>query len=466
MLQSCRHPRESSLQRPDIVTNTPARKLAITVIFVALLGGCDDCHTEESSAPPDVDTIDEWLDIRAQSLSDIDDLGPVMEMADDRELILLGESTHGTHEYYQWRAEMTLALAEEQGIDFVGIEGDWHTARAADQYVTGQLVAEDARQVVEDAFDRWPRWMWANSEFADFLEEIRAHNEANPEHPVRIYGIDMQGFFGSLNRLVEIVAEDHPGDARRIREYLQCLNRFFPQPGQYAQAIESGATEGCEEEITDAVEAVGQLYDGDGIRDLSARKHARVVASGEEQFRKRVTGGDDYFWNVRAAHMFDAVQGMLAHHGDDARGVIWAHNTHIGDARATDMSDQGRINIGQVSRETLGDEAVLAVGFSTQSGDVIAGNQWRSPHRSVPLPEPPKGTVDEKLSRHDDSAYFVIFDDGDAELDFWAQRPGQRAVGVVYHPAHEEHGNYVPTNPAQRYDALIYLDETTALDPL
>ncbi len=444
------------------------RLTILTALATALAMGCGDCSppTESTTTTEDIDTVEEWLQLRAHPLEGIDDLQPLLDEADGRELILLGESTHGTREYYDWRAQMTLALAKEQGIDFVGIEGDWHAARAADRYVMGGADAETAREVVEQAFERWPQWMWANEEFAAFLEELRLFNAENPQRPVRVYGIDMHAVFESLDRLLELVNEDHPDQAGQIGAHLGCLRRFSPHAGQYSNAIQQGATEGCEEEIGAAVASVRRLYDGDDVRHLSARKHARVVESGEAQYRKRVTGDDSDFWNVRAAHMFDAVQGMLASHGDDARGVVWAHNTHVGDARATDMADRGRINIGQLSREALGHDAVFSLGFSTRTGDVIAGTQWGSPLRRAELPLPPEQSVEEMFSRHDALQFFVLFEEGDEEFEFFDHRPGHRAVGVVYHPDREHLGNYVPTNPAARYDALIYLDETSALTPL
>ena len=439
--------------------------LAWTLVIASLFAaGCDGCSADD---PADVESVDDWIDERAEPFDEVGQLQSLIARADDRQLILLGEATHGTREFYESRADLTLAIAERQGLDFVAVEGDWIAARAADRYVMGDGDASDVEAMLRDNFDRWPQhWMWANEEFADFLTRVRRYNADNPERPIRIYGIDMHGFFDSLNRLTERLEDESPDDADAVMEALGCLREFSPDPGRYARHIQAQATEGCQYEIEDAVDKIRQWYDGDDIDDLSARKHARVVAAGEAQYRERIQGPPGAFWNVRATHMFDATQGMLDHHGEDARGVVWAHNTHVGDARATDMAAQNRVNIGQLARQALGADTVLSVGFSTLHGDVIAARQQGAMAETMALPTAADGSLDEILNRHDESRFLVEFSDGDAELPFWTDRPGHRAVGVTYHPDREYPGNYVDTNPAARYDAIIVLETTSALRPL
>lgn len=444
-----------------------------TLALIAL--GCDGCDSDESSSPAslvdeseelDLDTVEDWLQARATPLNDIDDLAPIMDAAGDRQLILMGEASHGTREFYEWRAEMSMAIADGDGLDFVGIEGDWHAARAADRYVMGEGDIDDVETVVVDAFERWPQWMWANEQFAGFLQDVRRHNDEHSDRPIRIYGIDMHGFFESLERLKELVGDAHPDRKDELAGHLRCLEQYAPEPQRYLAALNADMDESCEEDTAQAVELTQTLFSGDDTESLSAREHARVVESGEAQYRGRVVEGGAAFWNVRASHMFDVARALLEHHGSEARGAIWAHNTHIGDARATDMGDRRRVNIGQLSRESLGEDSVLAIGFSTYQGEVIAGRQWGTPLQKMEVPSAPPGTLDELLNRYEESSFFAVFGADDGNLSYWRPRPGQRAIGVVYQPIQEYPGNYVATNPAERYDTLIFLEETTTLDPL
>lgn len=453
------------------------RKLLSLLAVIALsLPGCSDCSDEASQSKEesieeqaqvgDLDTVADWLQARAQPFESIDGLQPLIARASERPLILLGEASHGTKEFYDWRAELSLGIAEAEGLDFVGIEGDWHAVRAADRYVMGEGDAEEVNAVLVEAFDRWPQWMWANEEFAQFLRRVRAFNEANEERPIRIYGIDMQSFFESLERLASHVdASDHER-ASELADRLDCMSRHAPEPQRYAQALRSNPNQNCEEDIQQAMALTGEIFSGDSPEAVSARKHALNIASGESQIRRSVFQGGQENWNVRASHMFDITEALLQVHGPDARGAIWAHNTHIGDARATDMRERQRVNIGQLAREKMGDDAVFAIGFSTHHGEVIAGRQWNAPRQTMEVPTPPSGSVDEILSRLEANQYFIAFEDDDGERPFWRERPGQRAMGVVYQPEHEQRGNYVATNPAERYDALIFIERTTSLTPL
>lgn len=439
-------------------------KIAVVIALVGLAIGCTDCGKPQNEVDAKFDSVEAWLDARAEVVSDTDELSDIVDDAAERRLVLMGEASHGTAEFYDWRADLTLEIAERDGVDFVAVEGDWYSALAADAYVMGEGDAEDLERILGDAFDRWPRWMWANEQFADFLRRVREHNEQHPDDSIRIYGMDMQGYFSSLTQLVGRLQADDPQAADEIVDDLQCLLQYAPDRHQYAQVVRGDRSRSCEDEIARAVHRVRELYPGGGADDLAMRKHARVVESGEAQTRLGAIEGGTESWNIRVRHMHEIVGELMEHHGDDARGVVWAHNTHVGDARATDMADRGRLNIGQLTREEHGDDYPYIVGFSTKTGEVVAASRGGIPPRILDVPEPPRGSVDEKLSRFGDSPHVVRFQPGDEELSFWADRPGQRAIGVVYHPDREVPGNYVPTNPAERYDALIYIEETRALE--
>ncbi len=441
---------------------------SITVLVVLLFLGCDGCGAPapgDNVWPQGVDSIEGWLDVRGQPVDGPEDVDGLVDAMGERPLVLMGESTHGTQEFYEWRAEMSLALAEEHGVDFVGVEGDWSAARAADRFVMGQGDEDDVHRMLEDAFHRWGQhWMWSNEPFAEFLLEVRRFNEANPDRPIRIYGIDMQGFFESLDRLNERLGAKEGEEIDEIVDNLRCIGEFSPDPGRYARHLQAGDTEGCEEETTAAVRRIEEVFDGDETDELSLRRHARVIAAGERQHRKRLFGDPNDFWNVRVEYMAEAAESLLQAHGDDARGAIWAHNTHIGDARATDMADQGRTNIGHLAREQLGEDAVYAVGFSTYTGEVVAAANQGYPPQVMELPRADDGSVDEILARADESVFVLKFEEDDQRIPDWTRKPGQRAVGVTYAPQREVPGNYVPTNPAKRYEAVIFIEESTALD--
>ncbi len=443
--------------------------LLIVMVAPFVIGGCTGCPS--SSFPlddpePELDSLEAFLEHRAQPLNDVDDLGPLVSLAGDRRLILLGEASHGTREFYDWRAELSLAIAEGPGLDFVGIEGDWHAARAADRFVMGEGDEEDLEQLLVEAFDRWPQWMWANEEFAQFLRQVRRFNEANQERPIRIYGVDMHAFFTSLQRLQERVRRDHPDRANEFHANLQCLSRFAPEGRAYLQALRSQRSQSCEEGVRQAAAMIAELYPDDSTEHLSARKHMRTIVSGESQFRGPAEGDGDQHWNARVHHFYDVAKALLDHHGPDARGAVWAHNTHIGDARATTMAERNRHNIGQISRENLGEEAVLSIGFSTAEGQVIAGAQWGAPLEVMEVPPAPKGSLDAMLRGADQSSYFLQFRKSDRELPYWTELPGQLGIGVVYDPTEYALRNFAPTNPAARYDALIFIDQTSPLNPL
>lgn len=441
----------------------------------------DEERKQEQSGvqPESEDPIAAWHQQRAREFSTIDDLAPILEKASDRRLILLGEASHGTREYYQWRAELSLALAAGPGLDFVALEADAHSVRAADQYVMGQGEADEVEDLLREHFDRWPQWMWANAEFAEFLRNARAHNQENPSRPLRIYGMDVFGFYNSIGQLNALADQYHPEQAPELAGHLNCLGQYGRDRESYARALhnrrhshrghdhqDSGEST-CEAEIQRAFDLVMELFPENEYDHILARTHAHVVRAAEDQQRSRMLGGSPAIhWNARARPMYEITEEILTAKGDDARGAVWAHNTHLGDARASRMGDQDQVNIGQLSRESLGEDAVLSIGFSTYEGRVIAGSQWGAPLEIMEVPKGKEDSLDEILHRLGPSNHFLIFEMEDRELPFFQERPGQRAIGVVYNPARERFGNYVPTNPAARYDILIFLAETEELNPL
>ncbi|WP_294563870.1 erythromycin esterase family protein [uncultured Arthrobacter sp.] len=405
----------------------------------------------------------------ARPLSSETDLDPLLERIGDARYVLIGEASHGTHEFYAWRAALSRRLIEEKGFSFVAVEGDWPDCYAVQRSVTcAQEAPEDPREALR-GFDRWPTWMWANDEVADFARWLRNGNAARePDRRVGFYGLDVYSLWESLRAALEYLEEHHPQHVGAAHEAFRCLEPYAEDPQSYARAAQ-WVPDGCEPEVLRLLAELRSSIADDGGGDRSSRfnaeQNARSAAGAEAYYRVMVKGGPDS-WNVRDRHMVETLEELMKHHGPDARAIVWEHNTHIGDARWTDMADAGMVNVGQLVREAHAPEDVVLVGFGTHSGHVLAASRWGAPVRSMTLPAARKGSVERLLHNvlgAGSSALFV-FDGGEAE---WAADfRGHRAIGVVYHPHAERWGNYVPTVLNRRYDAFLWLDETTALAPL
>ncbi len=422
------------------------------------------------SAPAygDEDTV-EALRALAEPLESPADLDSLVEAIGDRRFVLLGEASHGTAEFYEWRAAISQRLIEEEGFDFIAVEGDWALIQRLNRYVKDLPgAAESAREVLL-TFDRWPLWMWANETIVDLAEWLREHNQDLPEDErVGLHGIDVYNMERSLEKALAYLHETDSDVAEAAAEHYDCMAPFAHQPQAYAQALAQGMTP-CAEPIA----AVMDLFREHGAawREaeprayFEAEQNAFVVKNAERHYRGMVEG-PNVAWNTRARHFHQTVERLGEYHGEGARGIVWAHNTHVGDARATDMADDGRENIGQLMRETHGADNVFLLGFSTHRGAVLAGPQWEGPMEEMEAPPGVEGSYEDLLNQLDMEQALLFFAEADAETGPLAARRGHRAIGVVYQPAMEHLGNYVPTVLPARYDALIYIEETRALDAL
>ncbi len=389
----------------------------------------------------------------------------LMEQLAGARLVLLGEASHGTSEFYTWRDQITRRLIEEHGFRFVAVEGDWNAIYRLNRYVKGQASAGESARLIMQSFIRWPTWMWANEETAALVEWMRVWNAGQPpEARAGFYGIDIYGHEEALRNLPRYVAGTDQERAARIADYLACLLPFADDFGNYARAAHWGMAS-CIEATRAIVETLREDRDAWDIAAdeyLHLKQMAHVIQHAEAHYRAMARGGPDS-WNYRVDHFFQTVKRLMVHYGEDARGVVWAHNTHIGDARATSMAAAGQRNIGQQSREYWGREAVVAVGFASHRGHVLAGRSWGGTREHMTVPAAGPDTLEDYLFRAGQG-------DGWLPLrhvpDLLHQPLGHRAIGVIYHPEREFPGNYVPTLLPQRYDALIYLETTRALQPL
>ncbi len=414
--------------------------------------------------------LDEEIDdIRslARPLRSAPDLDPLLDAVGDARYVLLGEASHGTSEYYASRADLTRRLVVEHGFSFVAVEGDWPDCAMVDRWVKGRSDEASAADVL-GRFERWPTWMWANHEVATFLDWLRAHN-ASTGAQVGFFGLDVYSLWDSLRRVFAYLAEHHPEELDQAIAAYRCFEPYDEDPQAYAWATRM-VSESCEAEVVELLAEVRRaaLDDaastGDADDAFDALQNAEVVAGAERYYRTMVRA-DGESWNVRDGHMADTLDRLMAHHGPSARGVVWAHNTHVGDARATDMARAGMLNLGQLARERHADDGVMLVGFAGHRGSVIAAPAWGDPPRRTPVPPALAGTHEDLLHRALGQPSLLTFPER-RDGAWLAGRRGHRAIGVVYEPEAERRGNWVPTVMGERYDALLSFDETDALHPL
>ena len=393
------------------------------------------------------------------------DLDPLMERIGNARCVMLGEASHGTHEYYAWRAALSRRLIREKGFRFIAVEGDWPDCYRVNRYVKG-FKAEDPAEVLR-TFSRWPTWMWANREIAELIAWMRLHNEDVPESGrVGFYGLDVYSLWDSLHQLHAHLRKTGGRAAEAARAALRCFEPYGEDEQEYAHASR-WVPETCEDEVIEllrAVRAQERTHAGDG-RDahFAAEQNALVIRNAEAYYRAMVRSGPDS-WNVRDRHVDETLARLMDFHGHGAKAIVWAHNTHVGDARHTDMADDGMVNIGQLARERFGDGEVVLIGFATYEGGVIAGEAWEAPLEEMTVPPARGGSWDDLLHQCEAEDRLLIFDR--SMPSEWHEPRGQRAIGVVYRPEYERYGNYVPTVLPRRYDALLYLDHTQALSPL
>lgn len=396
------------------------------------------------------------------------DLDPLMERIGDARCVLLGEATHGTHEFYSWRAELSRRLIIEKGFSFIAVEGDWPDCYRVNRYAKGYANAGATAHEVLHAFARWPTWMWANEEIAELTEWLRKYNQARPEEQkVGFYGLDVYSLWDSLYQVMEYLQRVAPEALQAARRALRCFEPYAEDAQQYARATLL-VPEPCQGEAVNLLGAVRRAaseYRSDG-RDAHfvAEQNALVVKNAETYYRTMVRSNTES-WNVRDRHMAETLDRLLAHHGPSAKAIVWEHNTHVGDARFTDMADVGEVNVGQLARERYGEPRVVLVGFSTYRGTVMAGRDWDAPMEVMRVPIGRPDSWEDVL--HDAGAEdkLLLFDPTRLPEESLGWR-GHRAIGVVYRPELEWYGNYVPTMLPRRYDALMFVDESRALRPL
>ena len=398
------------------------------------------------------------------------DLDPLLERIGNARYVLIGEASHGTSDFYRWRAELSKRLIEERGFSFVSVEGDWPDCYRVNRYVKWRPDAGNSAYDVLHAFERWPTWMWANRDVVAFATWLRSYNERLPdERQVGFYGLDVYSLFESMAEVVQYLDRIDPEAARQARRAYSCFDPYAEDVQEYARATALVPTS-CEDEAISILAALRRKapeYAADG-RDayFNAEQNALVARGAELYYRTMVRGGPTS-WNVRDHHMVDTLERLMRFHGPLAKGIVWEHNTHIGDARFTDMARAGMANVGQLVRQAHAGDDVVLVGFGSHHGTVIAAEEWGLPMQRMRVPDARAESYEAVMHESGVRDFLLLFDGSDdGGIPGLDEIRGHRAIGVVYHPGAERWGNYVPTLLARRYDGFIYLDTTEALDPL
>ena len=399
-------------------------------------------------------------------LESSDDLDPLLEKIGNARYVLLGEATHGTHEYYTWRAEISKRLIREKGFSFVAVEGDWPDCYRINRWVKDLYEEPKKIEEVLKEFQRWPTWMWANWEIAAFSEWLKKHNDnLNQEQKVGFYGLDVYSLWESMEAIVEYLEKEDPETAVLAKKASYCFEPY-KKNDSYVNAYRS-LSQRCRTEVVQLLREVRQKvdqYEKEPEAGLNAELNSLVLKNAEKYY-EAMAQFDNSSWNVRDSHMVETLNTLMKYHDGDAKVIVWEHNTHIGDARATDMASHGMHNVGQLVRQQHQDQGVVLVGFGSYEGSVIAGDYWGAEMERMQLPKAIEGSVERFLHQMGAANKLLIFEKKSLLKEIFRERIGHRAVGVVYDP-HHERGNYVPSNMSDRYDAFIYIDKSRGLHPL
>jgi erythromycin esterase-like protein len=403
--------------------------------------------------------------------------------ADDGELLarlararlaLLGEATHGTHEFYAERAALTRKLVAEHGFTAIVVEGDWPDAWRVNRYVKWQSDDADATAALA-GFQRFPTWMWCNTVVRDLVEWLREYNrDRPPSRQAGFYGMDLYSLFASIRAVLDYLDQNDPDAARRARYRYGCFDHFAEDSQAYGYAASFGMKPSCEDEVVQQLreinrQAADALAAGGRDRDEAffAQQNARLVRNAEEYYRTMFHGRVSS-WNLRDSHMVETLQALEQHLGTRAsppRMVVWAHNSHLGDAAATEMGERGEWNVGQLARDRWRDEAVL-VGFTTHHGTVTAASEWDGAAGRKRVRPGLPGSCEALLHATGlPHAWLPLRGEPAVERLLAAPRL-QRAIGVLYLPHSERASHYFHTRLAQQFDLLVHIDETQALVPL
>jgi erythromycin esterase len=430
-------------------------------------------------------------------LYNLKDIDKLLDRVGESQFVLLGEASHGTSEFYRWRSEISKRLILEKSFSFIAVEGDWPDCFNVNKYIKGFSESAQSAFDVLHSFNRWPTWMWANKEMVELIEWLKKYNDSiediNKQNKVGFYGLDLYSLWESMEEIIRYLKKMDPSSLNNAIKAYNCFEPYNKEVEAYVRAT-AFVPKNCEKEVIEILTALRSkqtLYDKDHYQNkeeyFDVEQNAITAKDAEKYYRTMIIG-DVNSWNLRDTHMMDTLERLMDFHKKEnnnkkSKAIVWAHNTHIGDARFTDMVQSGMINIGQLVREKKGIQNTVLVGFSTYSGTVIASKKWGTKMQIISVPSAREGSWDNILHNlnndpdniekdkiiifeRDSAAYKIISREDNYISDERYENRDQRAIGVVYNPKYEKYGNYVPTILSLRYDALLYIDNTNALYPL
>ena len=413
-----------------------------------------------------IDVVSEYA--KPFSSIDLANMEPVLDRIGDARVVLIGEATHGTSEFYRMREQITRALITEKGFTFVAIEGDWPDAARIDHYVRHF----EYQPSEWTAFARFPSWMWRNNEVREFVEWLRGENaDREPHERTAFHGLDLYSLHNSIREVLGYLEDVDPHAAQVARERYGCLTPWQSDPATYGRAALTGRYRSCEKEVASML--AGLLTKRrdyalrDGERYFDAVQNARLVTNAERYYRVMYYGSRAS-WNLRDSHMFETLKSLLAFYGTASKAVVWAHNSHVGDASATEMSIRGEHNIGQLCRREFKDAAYL-IGFGTDRGNVAAASDWDGPMKIMSVKPAIEKSYERRFhavtQRLGESNFFLPVR-GAASLHEVLERPRlERAIGVIYRPETELASHYFQAVLPRQFDEYIWFDETRAVSP-
>ncbi|MGH9310430.1 MAG: erythromycin esterase family protein [Vicinamibacterales bacterium] len=401
-------------------------------------------------------------------------MAPLLDAIGESRLVLIGEATHGTHEFYRTRAELTSALISNKGFNLVAVEADWPDAYRVNRWVRQEAAEGDAADALGD-FTRFPRWMWRNRDVLEFVEWLRGYNAKRAVgSQAGFYGLDLYSLHASVAAVLTYLRKVDPDGAERARYRYSCFEDYGEDPQAYGYAATIGLSRSCEDDVVaqllDLRRRAAEYASRDGRvaadEYFFAEQNARLVRNAEEYYRA-MFGGRVESWNLRDTHMMETLEALIAHVQQgtgSARAVVWAHNSHLGDARATYMGDIGELNLGQLVRQRHGADAFL-VGFTTHTGTVTAASNWDEPAQRKRVRPSLAGSYERLFHDVGMRRFLLLLREGPVREALAADRL-ERAIGVIYRPESERLSHYFRARLPEQFDAVLHIDDTSALEPL
>ena len=402
------------------------------------------------------------------------DYEPLMKLIGNSRFTLLGEASHGTHDFYNKRAQITRWLIKEKAYSAVAVEADWPDAHRVNRYVQGRSDDADAVETL-GSFQRFPTWMWRNTDVVEFIAWLREYNDALPKssRKVGFYGLDLYSLHASARAVLDFLDKVDPEAAKRARYRYACFERFGEDTQAYGYAAKFGLSKSCEDEVVNQLvemqRRAADLANRDGHLDpdafFIAEQNARLVANAERYYRSMFESQIGS-WNLRDQHMVETLDALTNHIGaSSAKVAVWAHNSHLGDARATQMGASGELNVGQLVRQRHGEDAIL-IGFTTYTGTVTAASNWDGPAERKRVRTALSGSYESLFHAAGGPSFLLILRGATGLSGVLNQEMLERAIGVIYLPESERLSHYFQARLANQFDAVIHLDETRAVEPL